>query len=146
MDYTALLSLIENDSELVAKMESGDHVGVAEALNSKNISTTKKYQLTTIDVMDLFGPSRGTEIMTVLRSLPEFSELIKLMDDRNAGVNINHRDADSVFESLVQGEIITDEERDQIILLRDVMISKAEQTLGKLVHHLDVAQAWVLKE
>lgn len=68
MDYDALLNLIQNDQALIAKTESGNHVGIAADLNAKIIATTVQYQLTTTNVMDLFGPTRGTQIIASLRS------------------------------------------------------------------------------
>jgi hypothetical protein len=79
--------------------------------------------------------------MAALRSDPSLAELVRLMDDR-AGVNIAHRDADPVFASLVSNGVLTTEERDQILALRNMTTSLAEQALGQTVHHLDIARVW----
>lgn len=141
MNDVELRSLIEANPAIQAKVEAGNHKGAADDLNARTAPVIRQYQLTTTDVMDLLGPVRGTEVMTALRAIASMTELVRLMDDR-AGANIAHRDADAVFASLVSGSVITSDERDQILALRNTMTSLAEQALGHTVHHLDIARAW----
>jgi hypothetical protein len=139
---STLLDLIQADAQLVAKAEAGDCIGVADALNARTIDVQAPYQLTTLKVLDVLGPIRGTAVMKAIRGLDSFSEIVPLMDQVAAGVNLNHADADAMFAQLVTASILTQPEADQILALRAAKTSKAEQSLGRTVSHLDVAAAW----
>lgn len=142
MDLIALKALISADSSLTALANAGNDIGVADSLNSKNISVHVQFQLTTLKVMDVLGPIRGTTVMASIRADATYNEIVKLMDDINAGVNLNHPDADTMFGMLITSNILTQAESDQILALRNSMISLAEQQLGRDVTHLEIAEAW----
>src|SRR5690606_13998063 len=97
-----------NDPNLLSMAQNGNHAGVADTLNALTLEVMGAYQLTTTDVLDVLGPIRGTEVITALRSVPEFVELMKLMDDRFVGININHPESSAIFTLLVTAEIITE--------------------------------------
>lgn len=142
MDYAALKALIGADASLVAMAVAGNDGGVADSLNAPVVVTSVQYQLTTLSVLNILGPIRGTSVMTALRAAPEFVEIVRLMDDVAAGVNLNHPDSDTMFGMLVQGAILTQSESDSILALRNLLIGKAQHILGQPVTHIDIALAW----
>lgn len=142
MDYPALLELIEADAGLAALAEAGDCIGVAAALNDPTIAVVAQYQLTTLKVLDVLGPIRGAAVMAALRAIPAFGEIVKLMDQIAAGVNLKHADSDAMFAVLVGSSVLTQAESDAILALRIVHVGVAEQQLGQSVAHTDVALAW----
>lgn len=145
MDYQALLNLIEADSGLTALAEAGNCIGVAAGLNNPTIAVSVQYQLTALKVMDVLGPIRGTQVMEALRANPLFVEIVKLMDNIDAGVNLKHPESTTMFNMLVLGQTITQSESDALLGLRTAHIGLAEQELGQSVTHTDVANAWLLR-
>lgn len=141
MDYAKLKAMIDADSGLTAFAQAGNDAGVADSLNAETIPIQVQYQLTTQKVLDVLGPTRGTAVMTALRGQSGFGEIVKLMDQPTAGVNLNHPDADAMFAALVSLSILTQAESTQILALRDAKVSPAVQSLGRSVSHLDVSTA-----
>lgn len=141
MDYAKLRAMIDADPALSAMAEAGDDGGIAASLDAPSIAVQVQYQLTTLKVLDVLGPSRGTVVMKALRSLPDFSEIVPLMDRPEAGVNLNHPDADAMFAQLAAASILTADEGAALLALRESKTSPAAQALGGPITHLDVAQA-----
>lgn len=78
---------------------------------------TKEYRLTSLRVLDLFGPIRGAAIMAGIRQAaqqnPVLAEIVPHMD--SYGVNVGHVDAPTVFELLVGAGICSREEADIVL-------------------------------
>lgn len=82
-------------------------------------ATTVEYRLTSLGVLDLFGPVRGAAIMAGMRIAAQsnavLAEIVPHMD--LGGVNVGHADAPTVFGLLVQAGICTQAEADAVLAL-----------------------------
>lgn len=142
MDYPALKALIEGDQAVKAMAEAGNDSGVAAALNAPTIPATKQYMLTTFRVLAVLGMIRGTQVMAALRASQDYAEVVRLMDNIEAGIDVNYPGSDLMFAALVAGGVLTSGESAAILALRNTQVSRAVQTLGVEITHTDVAVAW----
>lgn len=93
--------------------------------------TTIEYRLTSLKVLDLFGPIRGADIMQTLRASNDktMKELIPHMD--RAGVNIGHKEAAKIINGLVPNVLTLPESAAILALAR----------LETPLHYSEVAKA-----
>src|SRR5690606_13789543 len=95
----------------------------------------------TTTILTLFNPIRGSEIITDLRGIASFSELMKLLDNMGAGIDLNHPSAGLILSDLVSNSVITETEKNQLLDLRKTKTSIAIQNFNREVDHLDVGIA-----
>lgn len=93
-------------------------------------ATTVEYRLTSGEVLSLFGPVRGTQIMASLRSTPAAAEVVRMMD--GDGADVSHASAPEFFGSLVQAGICTQPEADTVLALATQSVQPAGKVGGEI--------------
>lgn len=146
MDYTALKTLIDATPAAKAAADAGDHAGAAAILNAPTESIAKSYRITTRGVMDVLGAVRGTAVLDALESAGQANAVYRrvyamMQQLAEGGVDLAHADAPALLAGLVQGNICTQAESETLLALSRESVGIARKTLGRDVHHLDIAQA-----
>lgn len=124
-----LRELIISIPEAKAAASVGNDNEVVRILNEPTELSIKEYRITYLTILDLFGPLRGSQILTNLNNIETFKWIMKCMEPSQIGVNIVHSDTESVLSSLVPS-IITESEKNAILNLRNIYIGKSKKNLG----------------
>ena len=126
MPAAKIRKAIKDDPEFQQLAIIGDDTTLASLIEIRDV---REYRLTSAGVLDLFGPIRGQVVMSNLRAVKDFSEIVRIMD--GSGVNLAHKDADVVYGALVTAGIITAEESQQIKQLAIVKVNPSVSDVSK---------------
>lgn len=115
---------IKSDPSLQNLAMVGDDTTLASQIVIREV---KEYRLTSGGVLDILGAIRGQEVMTKLRSSPDFAEIVRLMD--RDGVNLAHKDSVVVSGAMLAAGIITE---DEVKTIRRLPIAKVNPTAAEV--------------
>lgn len=119
MTKDELIAAVLASPEAKAKADIGADADVA-AIVSEALPDIGKYTpITKRTIYGLFGLQRGVEIRLAIKaageSNPVLAELLSLLDDvASGGIDVGHRDAAKIMETLVQIGIIKQSEADTL--------------------------------